>query len=166
MNRILMPLIRHLPLCERSPLVGELDAGAVGHHDPRFDQLFEVVDAGGVQRKNMMGLHGGHDAGACRVQLGLADPWQPLGSKAASAGVRILGGEAPGDINTRPIKAGTPRYDWRELQRWNISESRLPADSEIYFRSPGIWEQYQSQVTAGLAALLIQALIISTGTLP
>jgi len=88
-------------------------------------------------------------------------PVSSVGRQAASAGVRILGGEAPGDINTPPIKAGTPRYDRRELQRWNISESRLPAGSEIYFRSPGMWEQYWPQMTAGLAALLLQAMIIS-----
>jgi signal transduction histidine kinase/ABC-type uncharacterized transport system substrate-binding protein len=84
-----------------------------------------------------------------------------VGRQAASAAVRILGGEAPGDINTPLIKAGTPKYDWRELQRWKISESRLPAGSEIYFRSPGMWEQYWPQMTAGLAALLLQAMIIS-----
>jgi signal transduction histidine kinase len=84
-----------------------------------------------------------------------------VGRQAASAAVRILGGEAPGDTNTPPIKAGTPRYDWRELQRWNISESRLPTGSEIYFRSPRMWEQYWPQMTAGLAALLLQAMIIS-----
>jgi signal transduction histidine kinase len=84
-----------------------------------------------------------------------------VGRQAASAAVRILGGEAPGDINTPLIKAGTPKYDWRELQRWNISESRLPAGSEIYFRSSGMWEQYWPQMTAGLAALLLQAMIIS-----
>jgi signal transduction histidine kinase len=84
-----------------------------------------------------------------------------VGRQAASAAVRILSGEAPGDINTPLIKAGTPKYDWREMQRWNISESRLPAGSEIYFRSPGMWEQYWPQMTAGLAALLLQAMIIS-----
>jgi len=84
-----------------------------------------------------------------------------VGRQAASAAVRILGGEAPGDINTPLIKPGTPKYDWRELQRWNISESRLPAGSGIYFRPPGMWEQYWPQMTAGLAALLLQATIIS-----
>jgi signal transduction histidine kinase len=84
-----------------------------------------------------------------------------VGRQAASAGVRILGGEAPADVNTPPIKVGTPRYDWRELQRWNISESRLPAGSEIYFRSPGMWKQYWPQMSAGMVALLLQAVIIS-----
>ena len=84
-----------------------------------------------------------------------------VGQKAASAAVRILDGEAPRDINTPPIKPGTPKFDWRELQRWNISESRLPTGSEIYFRPPSPWEQYRWQITAGLAVLLLQAAIIS-----
>jgi signal transduction histidine kinase len=84
-----------------------------------------------------------------------------VGQRAASAAVRILGGEAPASINTPPITLGTPKYDWRELQRWNISESRLPAGSEIYFRSPSPWEQYRLPISAGIAALLLQAAIIT-----
>ena len=84
-----------------------------------------------------------------------------IGQQAASAAVRILGGEAPRDIVMPAIKQGTPKFDWRELQRWNISESRLPTGSEIYFRLPSPWEQYRWQITAGLAALLLQAAIIS-----
>jgi signal transduction histidine kinase/ABC-type uncharacterized transport system substrate-binding protein len=84
-----------------------------------------------------------------------------VGQQAASAGVRILRGEAPADIDTPPITAAPPRYDWRELKRWNISESRLPAGSEVYFRVPGVWEQYRTQITAGIAALVLQAGIIS-----
>src|SRR6202045_2829148 len=84
-----------------------------------------------------------------------------VGQQAANAAVRILSGESPASINTPPIKPGTPQYDWRELQRWNISESRLPAGSEIYFRSPSPWEHYRLQISAGIAALLLQAAIIS-----
>jgi len=84
-----------------------------------------------------------------------------VGRQAAGVAVRILGGEAPGSIKIAPIGFATPKFDWRELQRWNISESRLPAGSEVYFRAPGIWEQYRLQMTAGVAALLLQAVIIS-----
>jgi signal transduction histidine kinase len=84
-----------------------------------------------------------------------------VGRQAAGVAVRILGGEAPGNIKIAPIGFATPKFDWRELQRWNISESRLPAGSEVYFRAPGIWEQYRPQMTAGVAALLLQAAIIS-----
>jgi signal transduction histidine kinase len=81
--------------------------------------------------------------------------------QAAGVAQRILGGEVASGVKSPTIGPGTPKYDWRELQRWNISESGLPAGSEVYFRPPGIWEQYRWQVTAGLAALLIQAMIIS-----
>ncbi len=84
-----------------------------------------------------------------------------IGQQAANAAVRILGGESPRDIIMPPVKAGTPKFDWKELQRWNISESRLPAGSEVYFRQPSPWEQYRLQIASGLAALLLQAGIIS-----
>ncbi|NOJ40000.1 sensor histidine kinase [Bradyrhizobium australiense] len=84
-----------------------------------------------------------------------------VGRQAANAAVRILGGEAPETVKTAAIGYASPRFDWRELQRWDISESRLPKGSDVYFRVPSMWEQYQSQVTAGAAALLIQAAIIS-----
>jgi signal transduction histidine kinase len=84
-----------------------------------------------------------------------------VGRQAASVAVRILGGEAPGNIKIAPIGSATPKFDWRELQRWNISESRLPEGSEVHFREPGLWETYRPQVTAVVAALLLQAAIIS-----
>ncbi len=88
-------------------------------------------------------------------------PIEKYARQAASVGMRILAGEPPNSIKTDAIKASQPEYDWRELQRWNISESRLPPGSEIHFRSPSMWEQYRSQVTAALAALLLQTGLIS-----
>jgi signal transduction histidine kinase len=84
-----------------------------------------------------------------------------VGQKAAGAAVRILHGEVPGDINVPPIVYTAPRFDWRELQHWNISESRLPPASEVFYRSPSVWEQYRPQIVAGIATLLLQAAIIS-----
>jgi C4-dicarboxylate-specific signal transduction histidine kinase len=72
-----------------------------------------------------------------------------------------LGGESPGSIKTVPIGFSASRYDWRELQRWNMSANQLPPGSEVDFRVPGIWEQYRSQATVGLAVLLPQAVVIS-----
>jgi hypothetical protein len=59
--------------------------------------------------------------------------WSPTeGARpTAAVAVRILGGEKAGGIKVPPIGFSTPKYDWRQLQRWNISESRLPPGSEI-----------------------------------
>jgi hypothetical protein len=80
--------------------------------------------------------------------------------KAASAAVRILRGEPPDDIKIPPIGLSTPKFDWREIQRWGISESRLPPGSEIYFRDPTAWDQYRVQILAIFAAFLVQCALI------
>ena len=55
--------------------------------------------------------------------------------------LEILAGKPPQDI---PIVHGPSLYlfDWRQLQRWKLDESRLPAGSTVLFRHPTLWEQY------------------------
>ena len=73
----------------------------------------------------------------------------------AAVAVRILGGEKAGDINILPSGFAAPKFDWRQLQRWGISESRLPPGSEVHFREPTIWQQYFWQMVAISTALVI-----------
>ena len=79
----------------------------------------------------------------------------------AAVAVRILGGEKPGDIKIPPVQFGTPMFDWREMQRWGISESCLPPGSEIFFRDPTAWERYRLEISAICAVLLAQVALIS-----
>ena len=79
----------------------------------------------------------------------------------AAVGVRVLGGEKADGIKVPPIGFSAPKYDWRLLQRWNISESRLPPGSEILFREPTVWERYSWQIASIVAVLLIQAGLIA-----
>jgi signal transduction histidine kinase len=86
---------------------------------------------------------------------------QELGRRAAEVAARILNGESPGSIKTPPVGLGPPVYDWRELQRWNISEARLPPDSVVQFRQPSPWERYRWQLMGFFIALLVQSAMIS-----
>jgi signal transduction histidine kinase len=86
---------------------------------------------------------------------------QDSSRQTAAVAVRVLGGEKAGDIKTSPVEFAAPRFDWREMQRWGISESRLPPGSEIHFRNPTVWEQYRWQIIAVTAALLLQTLLIA-----
>ena len=52
-------------------------------------------------------------------------------------------------------------FEWPALQRWGISENRLPPGSEILFRNPTVWEQYRAYILAVIAAILIQSALIS-----
>lgn len=81
--------------------------------------------------------------------------------KTVDAAIRILSGEKPPSIKYEPIGFAAAKYDWRELQRWGISESNLPAGSEILFREPSFWERYRWQVLLIAAIILVQAGLIS-----
>jgi PAS domain S-box-containing protein len=79
------------------------------------------------------------------------------GSEGARVAIRILRGEPPSQI--APIVVGTapPQYDWRELRRWKIPESRLPPGSTILFRQPTLWDRYQSWIIITLLVILLQS---------
>ena len=76
----------------------------------------------------------------------------------AAAAVRLLGGEK--GIRVPLVGFAAPKYDWRQLQRWNISESRLPPGSEILFREPTAWQTYRWQLVTIITALLCQGALI------
>ena len=86
---------------------------------------------------------------------------QQLSQSTADVAVRILNGEKPGDIKTPPSPFAAPIFDWRQLQRWGISDSNLPAGSTVYFREPTGWERYSWQIALTAAIILAQAGFIS-----
>ena len=78
----------------------------------------------------------------------------------AAVAIRILIGEKPSEIETSVVQFASPIFDWRQVQRWGISESRLPPGSKIYFRDPTVWEQYRWQIMLITSVILIQAALI------
>jgi signal transduction histidine kinase len=52
-------------------------------------------------------------------------------------------------------------FDWRQMQRWDISETSLPPGSEIHFRERSVWQTYYWQIAFVSAVVLIQAGLIS-----
>src|SRR5262245_8900811 len=85
-----------------------------------------------------------------------------IGRVAARFALRILDGENASDIPiTNSEEIPRPVFDWRQLQRWGISENRLPVGSEIRFRSPTAWEQYRWQIMLISAVLVLQSLLIA-----
>jgi len=85
---------------------------------------------------------------------------QDVTRQAAAVAVRILRGEAASDIRIPPIGFGAPRYDWRELRRWGIDETGLPAGSMIEFRVPTVFEQYSWYIIAAAAVCAVQLIFI------
>jgi signal transduction histidine kinase len=83
-----------------------------------------------------------------------------LTATAADVAFRILNGESPGAIRTPVQRPGPPLFDWRELQRWNIDESRLTPGSLVLFREPTLWERYRRYLVGIVAILIVQSLFI------
>jgi signal transduction histidine kinase len=78
----------------------------------------------------------------------------------ADAALRILAGASPALIKPPVQRPGPPMFDWRELQRWGVSEDRLPPGSEVRFRGPSLWRDYRRETLGVVTALLVQALLI------
>ncbi len=75
--------------------------------------------------------------------------------------VRQIGdGRAAASIPIESIPT-IPMFDWRELQRWQISEAKLPPGSIIQFKQPTLWQQYKWRIVGVLAVLLMQSSLIS-----
>jgi signal transduction histidine kinase len=119
------------------------------------DALVELVEI--ANRPIIVDLEGHIGTGS--VGGLVADP-NPVGREAALLARRILDGENPSSI---PVVAGDfvrPIFDWRQLQRWGISEKNVPPGSEVRFRQPTAWEQYHWQIMLIAAALLLQTGLI------
>jgi signal transduction histidine kinase len=78
----------------------------------------------------------------------------------ADVAVRLLNGEPPSRVRMPPQRPGPSVFDWRELQRWGIDESRLPPGSTVLYRVPSLWHEYRATVFGVTAALVIQSLLI------
>jgi PAS domain S-box-containing protein len=83
------------------------------------------------------------------------------GVQAAEAALRILQGEPAVGISIPPQHRGVPVYDWRALQRWNISENRLPPGGSVYFRQPSIWALYRWHFAGAAGLLVFQTFLIA-----
>jgi signal transduction histidine kinase/ABC-type uncharacterized transport system substrate-binding protein len=85
---------------------------------------------------------------------------QDSSRQAAAVAIRILGGEKAGDIKVPPVQFTTPKFDWRQMERWGIREASLPPGSQVYFRDPGLWDRYKLPIFAILSAILLQSGLI------
>ena len=70
----------------------------------------------------------------------------------ADVAVRLLNGAPPRSINVPAQQPNQRIFDWRELQRWGIPESRLPPGSVVRYRAPSLWQEYRVTVLSAVWA--------------
>jgi PAS domain S-box-containing protein len=129
------------------------DAAGVTHNeDEALQRLHAVANApinGLFQNQLGLGIVGGR-----LYQLEL------IGEEAARIAVRILRGEGASSFPPLIIGALEPRYDWRELRRWKISEANLPPGSVVLYREPGLWGLYRWQIIGAISFFALQTGLI------
>ena len=81
--------------------------------------------------------------------------------KTIQLALRVLRGERPEDIPITAIDVSVDALDWRQLDRWNVSEARVPSGVELRFREPGLFEQYRGYILGTLALVLLQTSLIA-----
>lgn len=85
---------------------------------------------------------------------------EDLGVRAGQLALRVLQGARPETLPIAVVTKGTPMVDWRALQRWNIRETRMPADGVIRYRPETLWDEHRNLILISLAVFLAQATTI------
>jgi signal transduction histidine kinase len=96
----------------------------------------------------------------CGIVGGSLSQVEASARQAAKLALRILHGE---NIAHLPVEPGPPNRvfaDWRQLQKWNIPENRLPAGAVVMYREPSGWETHKKSVLAAAAVVLLQSALI------
>jgi PAS domain S-box-containing protein len=80
-------------------------------------------------------------------------------TRLAEMTLQVASGTRPSNI---PVENApdTPMFDWHQLQRWGISEDRLPENSVIRFREVSLWQQFKWRIIAVIAIVALQSLLI------
>jgi signal transduction histidine kinase len=82
------------------------------------------------------------------------------GADTAKLVLLILSGRAPSQAVSE-VPRNKIMFDWRQMQRWGVSERGLPPDAEILFREPSLWRAYGWQIALILGVIVLQAVLIS-----
>jgi signal transduction histidine kinase len=83
-----------------------------------------------------------------------------VGAEAAKIALQLLTGVTPPEKFVE-VFSNKVAFDWRQMQRWGISENSLPPGSEIDFREIAVWQRYSWQIAFVVAVMLVQAGLIA-----
>ena len=85
----------------------------------------------------------------------------PHGEAAAGLVLKILKGAKPSELPPIEPASSVTAFDWHQLQRWGIDESRLPSGASIRFRRASLWSEYEYYFIGGLVIIMAQTVTIA-----
>jgi signal transduction histidine kinase len=78
----------------------------------------------------------------------------------AGLALRVLRGEPADSIPMSEVGATAREVDWRQLQRWGISEARVPSGTLVRFRESSAWDRYKAYILGAIVIVLAQSALI------
>jgi signal transduction histidine kinase len=90
---------------------------------------------------------------------GVATDYEESGQVVAGLVQRVLAGERPETIPVRRLP-GRTLLDARQLDRWHVPDALVPAEAEVRFREPSLWQRYARQMLFVSFALVLQTVLI------
>jgi two-component system, LuxR family, sensor kinase FixL len=92
---------------------------------------------------------------------GAITDWTVIGRATSGVVSQVLSGAPP--AGTIAVETPEPplQVNWRAIDKWRIPPHRIPPEAEILFREPALWDAYRNPTLAILAALLLQAALIT-----
>jgi signal transduction histidine kinase len=130
-----------------------LDKAGNGYESPEFLRQVSGVSAAPIYGTTEAQLGNG-------IVGGELLSFEALGAEGGRLGLRLLSGEKPDAIAPHSATK-VAIFDWRELQRWGISEDHLPAGSVVRFKELTFWQRYKWRITGALAIIALQTLFIA-----
>jgi PAS domain S-box-containing protein len=85
--------------------------------------------------------------------------FEGIGGRIGEMSLRVLAGERPEKIAQETAPTAIT-LDWRELQRWGVSERSLPPGSVVRFRQPSLWELYKWRIVGVILLCILESLLI------
>jgi signal transduction histidine kinase len=115
------------------------------------DSLEKIAATAGAPVYGPYSTYLGHD-----VVGGNSVTFESVGTAVAGLAIDALAGKPIADVAVQPTFVA----DARQLQRWGLSEADLPPGTIVYFNKKSLWEEHWAEITAVLAFVLAQSLVI------
>ena len=87
-------------------------------------------------------------------------PLEEIAREGAVVAAQLLDGTPLASVRLPEAAQPTPIVDAREMRRWNIDESLLPAGTVVRFREVTLWQQYRKQLAAIGLLLLVETVLV------
>jgi signal transduction histidine kinase len=86
--------------------------------------------------------------------------FEDVSRQAADLVKRILDGEKLAQAVVSPTVPPKYLVDWTQLQRWHLSEDRLPPGSIVLYRELNAWQHYKQYIIGAIFVVLAETLLI------